>query len=143
MSSTLRDSFQLSAVIGDRLVERSPPPVSELLTMLRNGQMWGDVCIYPSVGQFPRANVSFHEGHGFVIQCYEHERSWSDFLVSATKMSSPSVEIQLGGHGVERWPPELFVSEPSAAEALEYFLDCGKEKGSLFWVRIDEFPRLK
>lgn len=105
--------------------------------------MWGDVCIYPAVGQFPRANVSFHEGHGFVIQCYEDEQSWSYFLVSTPVISIPRVEIPLGGHGVERWPPELFVSETLAAEALEYFLDCGKQKGGLLWVRIDRFPRLK
>ena len=141
--TVLRNAFLLSGVVGDRLVETSPPPVSELLTMLRDGQLWGDVCIYPSVGQFPRANVSFHEGHGFVIQCYEDEGSWSDFLVSTTMMSSPCVATQLGGQGVERWPPELFVSEPMAAEALEYFLDNGKETGSLHWVRIDEFARLK
>jgi hypothetical protein len=38
-------------------------------------------------------------------------------------------------------PPELFVSEVLASEALDFFLDSGKQKPDLRWIRIDEFSR--
>ncbi|MBI2074167.1 MAG: hypothetical protein HYW06_10805 [Gemmatimonadetes bacterium] len=141
MSRTLRDSFQFAAAIGDQLVEKAAPSASELLTILRRGEIWGEASIYPKLADFPRALLSFHEGHGFVVQCYEDQRSRSDFLVTAGELSRPHVEIQLGGQALERWPQELFVPEALAVEALEWFLDSGKLKPDLHWVRIDRFPR--
>lgn len=42
------------------------------------------------------------------------------------EFSAPSVEINLGGQALERWPRELFVSEDLATVALEHFLDYGE-----------------
>lgn len=141
MTPSLRDSFELSVLTGDEVVEKEPPPAAAILAMLRRGEAWGEACIYPKADQFPRATVSFHEGHGFVVQCYEDEQSWSDFLVAAAPMSPPQVEIELGGQALERWPPELFVPEGLATEAVQWFLDSGTQKPTLGWVRIDRFPR--
>lgn len=57
------------------------------------------------------------------------------------EFSAPSVEINLGGQALERWPRELFVSEDLATVALEHFLDYGELKSSLCWVGTGEFPR--
>jgi hypothetical protein len=55
--------------------------------------------------------------------------------------SSPSVEVELGGQALERWPRELFVSAERATQALNHFLEFGKQDPALEWVRIDGFPR--
>ena len=141
MNSSFRDSLRLSAIIDHDLVEMPPPPVSELLTMLAGCRIWGDASLHPRSGQFPRATLSYHDGHGFVIQCFEDEHSWSDFLVSAEPVSTPSVEVNLGGQALEAWPPQLFVPRALASEALECFVENGTQKRSLEWVRIDRFPR--
>lgn len=44
------------------------------------------------------------------------------------KLSAPAVEIELGGQALERWPAEMFVSERTAEEALQFFLASGTEK---------------
>jgi hypothetical protein len=82
-----------------------------------------------------------HEGGGFVLQCYEHGESWSDFLVTSRQFSTPSVEVELGGQALERWPRELFVTAEPATRALNCFLDHGKQDPTLEWIRIDGFPR--
>ena len=141
MSLPLRESFQLSAVIGDQLVETRVPPAAELLGMVRRGEIWQEASIYPTTADYPRANLSFLEGRGFVLQCYEDETCLSDFLVRTDELSDPQLEIELGGQALERWPPELFVPEALVTEAFEWFLDSGKRKPNLCWVRIDRFPR--
>jgi len=39
------------------------------------------------------------------------------------------------------WPRELFVSAAQATQALNHFLEHGKQDPALEWVRIDAFPR--
>jgi hypothetical protein len=134
----LRESFRLTSISED---ERDVPPPCELLAMLANRKPWDDVCICPEGTDFPRAIVSFHHGHGFVLQCYEDEDSLSDLLVDGEMTSIPSVEIELGGQALERWPSELFVPEHLVKAALDYFLDTGRQNPALRWVRIDRFPR--
>jgi hypothetical protein len=95
----------------------------------------------PVDDQFPRADVEWHQGHGFVIQCFEDERSLGYFLVRGAEMSPPAVEINLGRQALERWPSELFVPEPLAHHALERFLDSGRQDPAFHWVRTDGFPR--
>lgn len=141
-NATLRDSFRLTLLTAaDGIVERDVSPPSELLAMLSRGEAWGEASIRPRDSDFPLVLVSFHHSHGFVLQCYEDERSWSDFLVDGDVISASRVEIVLGGQTMERWPSELFVSEPLVKEALAYFLDSGRQKPDLRWVRIDRFPR--
>jgi hypothetical protein len=134
----LRKSFRLIALGGD---EQDVPASAELLAMLTNQEPWEETCICPAGSDFPRAIVSFHHGHGFVLQCSEDENSWSEFLVVGETLSVPSVEIELGGQALERWPSELFVPEHLVKAALDYFLNTGRQNPSLRWVRIDRFPR--
>lgn len=44
-------------------------------------------------------------------------------------MSRPSVPVILGGQATEKWPPELFVPENLAAEALDFFVEGTAEAG--------------
>ena len=97
--------------------------------------------IEPEDSRFPRVTVDWHEGHGFILHCWEDETSWSDFLVTSREFSTPSVEVDLGGQALERWPRELFSSTARAIQAIEYFLEHGTQAPTLEWVRIDEFPR--
>lgn len=71
MTSPGQERFNVSALIGDALVEQHAPPAEELLTMLTRGDIWGDVSIHPAAADFPRAILSFHAPQGFVFQCYE------------------------------------------------------------------------
>lgn len=137
----MRPPFQLSAVIAGEIVEWEMPPASDILAALQRGDVWGEACLCPNTVDFPRANVSFHQGYGFVMQCYEDEESRSDFLAASDGLSAPAVPIALGGQAVELWPPELFVPESLVKEALEWFLNSGTQKRDLHWIRIDRFPR--
>ena len=92
-------------------------------------------------GEFPRVRISWHDSSGFVVHCFEDERSLGQFLVNGRDFSLPSVEINLGGQALERWPCELFVSEALASEALEYFLDHAALNPLLSWTGTGDFPR--
>jgi hypothetical protein len=61
--------------------------------------------------------------------------------VTSRQFTTPSVEVELGGQALERWPRELFVFATDATHALNYFLEHGKQDPALEWVRIDAFPR--
>ena len=117
------------------------PSVSDLLARVRSSPAWDGASIAPADNQFPLIHVDWHDPHGFVVQSYEDERSWSYFLVTSLDFSPPSIEMELGGQALERWPPELFASVEHATHALNYFLECGKQDPMLAWVRIDSFPR--
>ena len=132
-------SFRLSFISS--AADEPTPAVSEVLARLRASPSWDEASICPADDQFPRAHAGWHEGHGFVIQCFEDERSWGYFLVHGAEMSPPAVEINLGGQARERWPSELFVPEPLAHRALDRFLNSGRRDPALRWVRIDGFPR--
>lgn len=114
---------------------------SELFTEVQSRPVWDGASISPADAEYPRVHLDWHEGHGFVFQCYEDEESWSDFLVTSRHFSTPSVELELGGQALERWPPELFVSAERTTQALDHFLEFGKQDPALEWVRIDRFPR--
>ena len=114
---------------------------SEFLAAVETRPAWDGASISPADADYPRVHLDWHEGHGFVFHCYEDGESWSDFLVTTRDFSSPSIEVELGGQALERWPRELFVSAERAAQALNHFLEFGKQDPALEWVRIDEFPR--
>ncbi|MBI3049681.1 MAG: hypothetical protein HYY76_15360 [Acidobacteria bacterium] len=125
-------------------MSEAPMPIasaSEILTEVQSRSAWDGASISPADAQCPLVHIDWHEGHGFVFQCYENEESWSDFLVTGQHFSPPSIEVELGGQALERWPRELFVSAELATEALNHFLDYGKQDPALEWVRIDGFPR--
>ena len=133
------DALRLSFVSGD--TELPMPSASEILARLRSSPAWDVASIAPADEQFPRLHVDWHEGSGFVIQCYEDEQSWSDFLRTDPRCSDPTIEVNLGGQALERWPRELFVPEALACQALDHFLASGTENPALHWIRIDAFPR--
>jgi len=139
MSVDHEKALRLSFVTGE--TAHPIPAVSEILARLRSGPVWDVASIAPADDQFPLLHVEWHEGHGFVIQCYEDEHAWSDFLLACPRCGPPTIDINLGGQALEIWPSELFVSEELASHALECFLATGKQDMALHWVRIDAFPR--
>jgi hypothetical protein len=139
MIAELRNTFRVSFIMSE-----TPTPIRsvlELLTQVQSRPVWDGASISPEGAQVPLVHVDWHEGHGFVLQCYEDEESWSDFLVTSQDFSAPSIEVELGGQALERWPRELFASAELATQALNHFLDSGKQDPALEWIRIDTFPR--
>jgi hypothetical protein len=122
----------------------APMPITsvpELLADIQSRPAWDGASISPSDGDYPRVHLDWHEGRGFIFQCYEHEEFRSSFLVASREFSTPSVEIELGGQALELWPRELFVSDEHAAQAMNYFLDHGEHDPALEWIKLDGFPR--
>jgi len=139
MIADLRNTFRVSFIMSE-----TPMPIawaSELLTEVQSRPVWDGASISPADAQFPLIHLDWHEGHGFVLQCFEDEESWSYFLVTGLQFSTPLTEVELGGQALERWPRELFVSAELATQALNHFLDFGKQDPALEWIRIDAFPR--
>jgi hypothetical protein len=140
MADTLRDTFRLSFVSSGRefVVSRS----AEVLSRLRSAAPWDEASIRRVGSDFPRVHISWRQAAGFNFHCFENDRSAGQFLVNHLEFSAPSIEINLGGQALERWPRELFVSKDLATEALEYFLDHGELKPLLFWTGKGMFPRV-
>lgn len=113
---------------------------SELLGIARRLPRW-DALIIVENEQYPRLHITWHEGHGFVVHCFEDGESWGFFLTDAASFSPPEVEIDMGGQALEKWPRQLFVNSERAIETLESFLKTGKQNGTQHWVRTDAFPR--
>jgi len=125
MIADLRNAFRVSFIMSD-----APMPIasaSELLADVQSRPVWDGASISPVTAEYPRVHLDWHAGHGFVFQCYEHGESPSDFLVTSRHFSPPSVEMELGGQALERWPRELFVSAEYTTQALEHFLEHGKQ----------------
>ena len=139
MSVDIKNAFRLSFVTGETALPI--PPVSEILSRLRSGPVWDGASIGPVDAQFPLLHVEWHQGHGFVVQCYEDAQAWSDFLLTDARCGPPAIEINLGGQALERWPSELFVPEELVHQAVDCFLTTGKQDPALLWTRIDAFPR--
>ena len=134
--------FRCSTVTGESDSEAHPARAREIVTSMQGRPAWDTMCIAPNaLGQFPFMNLSWHEGHGFEVQCFEAPESVSDFLVSHSDISSPEVYVELGGQTQELWPLQLFVPLETAVLALHHFLETGRENPNLVWVRIDRFPR--
>ena len=100
MSAELRNRFRASFIMSD-----APIPITsaqDLLADVRSRPVWDGASISPADAEYPRVHVDWHEGHGFVFQCYEDEESWSDFLVMSRHFSTPSIEVELGGQALVR-----------------------------------------
>ena len=78
---------------------------------------------------------------GFVVQSFETPESNSDFLASQPSLSTPSVDIALGGQTQELWPKELFVPLDLACRALEHFVITGDQHRDIIWVYSSNFLR--
>jgi len=114
---------------------------SELLAIARELPRWDTLIVVAENEQYPRLHVTWHDGQGFVVHCFEDGESWGFFLAKATSFSSPDIEIEMGGQALEKWPRQLFVDSERALEALDSFLKTGKQDGTHHWVRTDAFPR--
>lgn len=134
-----RHRFQASFLTSD-----VPTPIASavgLLDDVRSRPAWDGAVIEVQDTQFPRVTVDWHDGHGFVVHCWEDQASWGYFLVTRREFSTPSVEVELGGQALERWPSELFSPASHATQAVEYFLTHGAQDPGLEWVTTDGFPR--
>ena len=115
---------------------------SELLGVARRLPRWDALIIVAENENYPRLHLTWHEDHGFVVQCFEDGESWGFFLAEATAFSPPEIEIEMGGQALEKWPRQLFVESDSVLEALDFFLKTGQQDGGTqHWVRTDAFPR--
>ena len=123
-------------------MRRPVPSGSELIEIARRLPIWDEITISKEDAQFPRASLSWHEEHGLVLHRFEDELSWGFFLAESATLSQPEVEIILGGQVQEGWPRQLFVDPSLGAEALDYFLETGKQKDALNWIRTDAFTRV-
>jgi len=131
-------TFQYSTLGGEDGPARD---ASELIETARRLPVWDEITIEREGAQFPRADLSWHDGHGFVLQCFENEQSGGFLLADAAALSLPEVDIVLGGQVQERWPRQLFVTRALADEALTDFLKTGTQKDTLHWIGTDAFPR--
>jgi hypothetical protein len=135
-------AFQFSTIASNEESDVSTADARELLVRLQARPAWDSARVTPKGdSQFPLLNLSWHEGDGFVVQCFETPQSNSDFLLTGEPLSSPEVYVELGGQTQELWPRQLFVPLALAAEALKEFLESGRQSPSLLWIPIDRFPR--
>jgi hypothetical protein len=139
MTENHRQIFRLSFVSSAS--QSVVPPTWELLARLRSAAPWDEASIHPAEREFPRVHISWHQGAGFNVHCFENELSLGQFLVTGLEFSPPRIEINLGGQALEPSPRELFVSEVLATEALEHFLEHGEVKPLLSWIGTGQFPR--
>ena len=69
----LRNTFRVSFVMSD-----APMPIasaSELLENVQSRPVWDGASISPADADYPRVRLDWHEGHGFVFQCFEGDHS--------------------------------------------------------------------
>lgn len=132
-------SFKVTFVSSD--TDFAVPALSQFLSKVRSSPTWDEAAVIPEDGDFPRMYVSWLGDGGFTIHCFEDETSAGDFLIQKVDFSDPEVEVNLGGQARELWPPQLFVDEQLAAQAVEYFLNSGKQDPAQRWVGTGAFPR--
>ena len=138
MSAASGPAFRCTTIVDATDLPCANP--ADVLAIARRLPEWDAATIIPESGDFPRADVTWHEGHGFVVHCFENDASWGYFLARNEPLSAPIVDIVLVPHR-ERWPSQLFVSPQMAAEALEVFLATGTQKATLRWIRNGAFER--
>jgi hypothetical protein len=67
-----------------RLLRWLVPSGAELIEIVRRRPVWDELTITPEDdAQFPRASLSWHEGHGLVLHCFEDDLSSGFFLVES------------------------------------------------------------
>lgn len=116
------------------------PDAAAVLATARRVPWWDTVWIAPEHGEYPRVNITWHEGLGFVEHCFEIDISWGFFLAENEPLAPPTVPIQLGPDR-EIWPRQLFVRAELAIEGLEGILAGEGLQKSLSWIGTGEFIR--
>lgn len=69
----------------------APIPIAsarDLFADVRSRPVWDGASISPVDAEYPRVHLDWHERYGFVFQCYEHDESWGDFLVTSRQFST-------------------------------------------------------
>ena len=132
-------AFLYSTLSGPENVPAQDAP--ELLGIARGLPRWDALIIVAENENYPRLHVTWHEGHGFVLLCFEAGESGGFFLAATTPFSAPEIEIEMGGQALEKWPRQLFSDRELAVDALDFFLKTGRQNGTQHWVRTDAFPR--
>jgi hypothetical protein len=132
--------FRYSTLSGG---ENAPVPSGvELIEIVRRRPVWDEITITrEDDAPFPRASLSWHEGARAGSPLVRGRAVMGFFLVESGSLTEPEIDIILGDQVQERWPPQLFVDPSRGAEALDHFLDRGKQKETLHWIRMDGFPR--
>ena len=87
--------FRYSTLSGG---ENAPVPSgAELIEIVRRRPVWDEITITrEDDAQFPRASLSWHEGHGLVLHCFEDDLSWGFFLAESGSLTEPEIDIVLG-----------------------------------------------
>jgi hypothetical protein len=137
--SAFDPSFRFSCVSSSDALPL--PHIAELLARVRAGPAWDEVSICRAHEQYPCLHLAWQADRGFIVHCFEDAASTGDFLVESVTFAAPEVEINLGGQALERWPPQLFVSDGLARAAVEFFLRTGKRSPLHAWVDTGGFPR--
>ena len=131
-------------VEAERFEERqaSSADLDEILREIERGEAW-ELAVHPidKFPQFPRMNIDWHRGFGFVVMAFEDEKSIGFYPILGTRCGKPEVPVELGGQALEKWPSELFVSRQMAAQALRTFLNSARQDPAFVWVANDAFDR--
>jgi hypothetical protein len=116
--------------------------IARILSEFERGEAW-ELTVHPieESSQFPRMHIDWHRGVGFVVMAFESEESIGFYPIVGAECGRPEVPIELGGQALERWPRELFVPWAVAAQALQTFLQTGRQDGSFIWVANNGFER--
>ena len=76
-------TFLYSTLSGPEYVPAQD--ASELLGIARRLPRWDALIIVAENENYPRLHVTWHEGHGFVVQCFEDGDSVGFFLAATTR----------------------------------------------------------
>jgi hypothetical protein len=116
--------------------------IAEIFKEFERGQAW-ELTVHPieECTQFPRMHIDWHGGVGFVVMAFEREESIGFYPIVGAECGKPEVPIELGGQALEKWPRELFVPRAVATQALQTFLQTGRQDTSFIWVPNDGFER--
>lgn len=116
--------------------------VHQLLSQLEAGDAFElSVHSVDELVQYPIMHIDWHRDAGFVVMVFETPESDGFYPITGRKTGKPTVQIELGGQALEKWPRELFVPRETAAAVFETFLRTGRQDSSVTWVANDAFAR--
>ena len=140
MTATL-PRLQASILETTGFVEHEASAAADLLGALATDRAF-ELTIAPQdeMHDYPRMHV-FWQVDGYVVMCFEDEKSIGLYPTTDANMGSPEVPIQLGGQALEKWPRQMFVTRSIAERAVNHFVRTGKQNTLLTWVANDAFPR--
>ena len=115
--------FKYTRVAGQRTLSLTPQKLPGMFRAMQKRATWDGVTVFPVAklgrdgeGQFPVLSFGWYPGFGYETHFMELNGD-SHFVATSTKHSAPQVYVELGGHGQELWPRELFVPYAIAEQA--------------------------